>query len=1412
NSNLTITSYNWVFGDGSPSSNLANPSHTYEEGTFNVSLAIETNIANCNTTGIVDTVQVLNAPAVSFTTDPNPPTSCSGPFTVAFNNTTIDEEGLSYLWIFGNGDTLTVSDPGPQTYEEDGLYNVSLTVTNSINCSNTFTSTINVGNPVIDVNAPDTVCVGELFSFQNNSASGAYAWDFGPNASPQTANSAEPNVTFLSGGDQTVSLTLTGVGGCTSTSTFTIFADEVDATFTSDPTFSCSEPLTINFTPVFTGEATFEWLFQDDSTSMEMNPTHDYFNDDTTIHSINGLLEYETTLTVTTPSGCSATFSRIDTLHQPNALFMPDTISGCAPLSVIFSDSSSSFSNIVSWEYDFGDGTVESFTNDDDVTHVFTNPGEYDVVLNIENANGCVDTSYTVTIEVGDVITPDFMVDQTTVCPGDTVHFTDLTQSNDIDAWHFDTEGGRSFHCFDQNELFYAFDNVTGPQDVTLTVEYNGCFSSLTQEDLIQVNGPIALIDYEIDCETPFNVAFRDSSMDATMVTWEFGDSTMSTVNDIVHVYDTTGDYTVFLTAENPNTGCPASVDSLTVFIRDIEAGMTVDSFICIGDMVDLDASLSTDVEASCWKGFDWHFSPGLGRPITTQDTIVDKVFNTPGDHTVFLVTTDINGCRDTTEQDVWVFSGMPDFTFSDDPVCLPVSIDFMDMSTADTTIVMWEWDFGDMAMSTDTNPSHSYSKPPNSISSIPVTLTITDATGCPFPITKNLQVYEPFSVITADPGTDVCVDTEISFMASDFTQQGSSLTWEWNFGPGNMSTNQNETFLYDIPGSFDVILNIQEIATGCQNSDTITVNVQAYPEANFTTSVDGIDPLCAPVNIDFIDDSDYFGAPRNLPVWNLDNGIVADGNPVSSSFDRGTYDVELFVETSFGCRDSIIRSFDVIGPEGDFTMSATEICRGESITFTLIDPIDVSSFTWDFGDGVTMDGGTTVTHQYNTIPPGSSTTVTLLLRGENDVCEFTVEKEVSIRAVIADFAQDNACFDLDGYTFNNTSNLADLFTWDLGNGATSNEPNPTVVYDPGTYDVQLIVENAAFGCVDTIRQPIEIFALPVVMADAEETACEDADLALAVIDPDAGSSYSWTPTDFITAGANAPNATANLPAGLATFTVTETDANGCQGTDEIEIDILSAPIVSAEDLMVCVGTPATLSIDQVAGITYTWLNESGAEVGTGTTVTTGNISSNTTFTVVGANEAACEGFDQVSVEVIDGAMPTVLTVDTTVCTGTLLTLPVTKTDDVVFEWSDTTGLSCTDCSLPMLVVEDMRIITLTERPLDINTGCNATITTFEIDVFDGPEMPNAFTPDSDESNDFFNYAVVDENSVNRVDVFRIYNRFGNVVYDNGNPMRGWDGFHKGKLAPSDVYLYTIELTLNGGCPYSEQGEVTLIR
>lgn len=91
--------------------------------------------------------------------------------------------------------------------------------------------------------------------------------------------------------------------------------------------------------------------------------------------------------------------------------------------------------------------------------------------------------------------------------------------------------------------------------------------------------------------------------------------------------------------------------------------------------------------------------------------------------------------------------------------------------------------------------------------------------------------------------------------------------------------------------------------------------------------------------------------------------------------------------------------------------------------------------------------------------------------------------------------------------------------------------------------------------------------------------------------------------------------------------------------------------------------------------------------------------------------------------------------------------------------------------------------------------------------------IPNVFTPNDDNVNDFFNIAYVGISDLSSfIQEFKVFNRWGQLVYDNETPETGWDGNVNGNPAPSDVYVYKIVVQFPDGRREDNSGEVTLIR
>lgn len=1145
-------SYNWTFGDGQSDQTEA-PMHTYTaQGSYNVGLQVVSGLTNCSVAVTEEDLVQVSSVNPSFTTDPSPASSCDAPLTVNFINQT-EGSGLVFDWDFGNGQASDAISPQAVTYTEEGEYEVLMTVTDANGCVGSATRIVTVGTPVADFAISDTVCLDQPTVIVNNSTNGSYVWTFGQDASPTVSTEASPEVTFGASGDTDIRLVVTSLDGqCTNEVTKTVFVQDVDASFTTDPSFLCGDPFEFTYTPATTDpNTTYVWLFSDSTTSMEAMPTY-MVPVDTNKYAETGVREIQTELTLTSSAGCAATFTRTDTVFQAYALFMPDIDNGCAPLTVTFSDSSSAYSNIVSYTYIYDDGNTATFDNDDDHSYTFTNAGEYDVRLVIEDASGCRDTSYTVRIDVGEPITADFTVDKQEVCPGEEVTLTTTTQDDRIDAWHFDTDDGRSSHCYNEPNLTWSFLTEAKQMDVTLTVEYNGCYNEVTKQNFVNVQGPIANLYYEMDCEAPLEYTFRDSSYNATTVTWDFGDgSATESGAEITHTYAESGDYWVKLTAENPGTGCPVSVDSALVCVRLPQAEFELDPMICIGTQVDLDGSMSTDVNAECWKGYTWYFEIS-GRPITTQDSSIEFSFSNPGMETVMLEVEDVNGCKDTATVMTQIYDIQASFELDDSRICVPGEVNFTDMSMGDTTITKWEWMFGDgVGMSQSQNPSYTYTSlagvPPGE--GISVTLSIEDQLGCTAEASQTISVYQPMSTITASDLT-ICAGDMVDFSASDFTQEGSNLSFSWDLGNGDTSNNQNTSSTYDAGGTYPVTLNFVENATGCVGQTMVQVQVQDYPSGAVT--IDAADPqnICLNTPVTFMYDN------ANNDVLSFDWDFVRNQSSVAGSTaedpqltfnQRGAHDYSLTVASTFGCVLNTQGNFNVVGPAGDFIFSPAAFCVGDEVTFNLVDTMSVSSWEFTFGDGGSAENQSPVTHVFNDVPTTGTRTVSLELRDDNG-CIFNPEPQtLFIGGAPVEVADGLAC---PGDTI--ILSAGDLrpgstYSWaPAANVLDPSSPNPrAVVNETTTFSVTI---TSSLGCISEDSGVIDVIPL-VNFAGQNIVVCDEEPVTLPEPDnPNGLYTFNWSP--------EGPVVTPDPRAEVTTVTLRVTDGAGCNANSVFEFNI----------------------------------------------------------------------------------------------------------------------------------------------------------------------------------------------------------------------------------------------------------------
>jgi gliding motility-associated-like protein len=280
-----------------------------------------------------------------------------------------------------------------------------------------------------------------------------------------------------------------------------------------------------------------------------------------------------------------------------------------------------------------------------------------------------------------------------------------------------------------------------------------------------------------------------------------------------------------------------------------------------------------------------------------------------------------------------------------------------------------------------------------------------------------------------------------------------------------------------------------------------------------------------------------------------------------------------------------------------------------------------------------------------------------------------------------------------------------------------------------------------------------------------------------------------------------------NLPAVAAgSYAVTVTDAHGCSQVATALITTLPALTGDAiVDPLPC--TNATGGIDLNTGggtapYTYQWNNgvttedQSSVHPGTYTVVITdaNGCTFDTTFVIANLNSF--------TVSASGGG---------TITLGQTIDLHVTSTGspETGYNWTPTYGMPCSTCS--DITIQPGHPTLYTVTGIDTN-GCTAQ-DTVSVDVIEDHTLfpPNAFTPNGDGNNDVFqlfgNLAGIKKFNI------KIFDRWGELVYESDEPSFSWDGTYKGQLIGPTVCVFVMQVTfLDGYNDKVQKGSITVLR
>jgi len=588
--NSTITAM--VYLNGNPVANV-NVTFTTDLGTLSSSWAITdangiatvmlypstspgTAIVEATWVGLGNsTTVILNVIPVALFTE-SAETVYTGEI-ISFNaSDSYDPDGsiTSYLWDFGDGTNAT-GVTANHTYVDDGVYTVTLTVTDDRGATDSANATKTVLNrpPIASfTESTETAYIGQPITFNATDSYDpdgsivSYFWDFGDETN--TTGVVVEHV-YATNGTFTVNLTVSdddGASNSTSSIKTILFNELPVASFTENATTADTGVIiSFNASASYDSDGTitsYFWDFGDGTNVTGVTAEHAYEDDG----------NYTVTLTVADDKGATNSTSATKTvLNRPPVATFTESAETVDTGEVITFNASASYDpdgSIALYYWDFGDGTNATGLT---VDHAYTDDGNYTVTLTVTDDDGATASAGAAKIILNRSPVAIFTESATTVLTNEVVTFN-ASASSDLDGtivsyfWDFDDGTNGTGMIVGHT---YADD---GNYTVTLTVtDDDGAMATASSAITVLNRAPVAV--FTESAETVFTgeaITFNasdsyDSDGFIASYFWDFGDGTNATGVIVSHTYAVDGIYTVALTVTDDDGATDTAEATKTV-------------------------------------------------------------------------------------------------------------------------------------------------------------------------------------------------------------------------------------------------------------------------------------------------------------------------------------------------------------------------------------------------------------------------------------------------------------------------------------------------------------------------------------------------------------------------------------------------------------------------------------------------------------------------------------------------------------------------------------------------------------------------------------------------------------------------------------------------------------------------------
>ncbi len=817
--------------------------------------------------------------------------------------------------------------------------------------------------------------------------------------------------------------------------------------------------------------------------------------------------------------------------------------------------------------------------------------------------------------------------------------------------------------------------------------------------------------------------------------------------------------------------------------------GTVLDNLALIFDTIpfihNIDSVRIKDSATSCssfdFKGFgytttnpiiSWQWFFGDGGTAITQNTT--HTYTTTGTFTVKLITTDMNGCKDSITKNVTPILVSTEFSYRYIPCFQQTTVLLAGMGIGN-------WDFGDGSFGINLQSTlHTYTSPGvyiikhGFLSGVcsDTTVKIFDATIIPDDI-----------IFTQD--TTICSGTTKQLLA----QSSGNFCWS----PATYLNN---------PAISNPITSTPGTITYFYKAETLGNNL--IPNGDFSAG-----------NIGFTSDYIYqlnntnttaaYGINTNSQTWNPGASLCTDhtsgtGNMflANGATTPGLKAWKTTVPVTPNTNYQFSAWIQSISPGNlsnvawlKVNMNDKEMPLGQTAPVTNCQWVQLK-FNWNSGNTASADISL---KDFVISDPGNDFALDDIFFGpvflKRDSIKITVDTPF-VRTI----NDPTVC---EGTPIQLNATGAITYSWSPATGLSNpNISNP--VATPTVTTRYIVTGINANGCTGNDTVNININSKPVITKSNDDTICNNSSIQLFA---SGGVAYSWSPAATLN-NAFVPNPIAT-PLMNTTYMVTVTSANSCTNTDSIKISIIPLPVftISAPG-SICVNK--TIQLSASGGDLYIW--QPAASLDNPAILNPiASPQTTTTYSVL-ITETACNNSSTLSTVVTVLPPPAVQASKSNDIDCTYDQSQLIATGAVKYSWSPATTLNNPAFFNPVAkpTITTQYVVKGTDQAGCINFD-SITVKVLAINK-SGYLMPSGFTPNNDGLNDC--YGIKYWGLIQELD-FSIFNRWGERVFHTRQPGQCWDGRYKNILQTPAVFVYMIKAKTNCGDVF-RKGTFTLIR